>query len=123
MSVFYPVSGTVEEPVSLRPDDTAVNDLVEFASTEEVLIIGIIVANEDTSNAQTASVWYTVDSTDFLIFTDDLATASSVHDILPAPIRLRGKDGTRKIRVQAETADKVTFTVIYAGSNTHFANR
>lgn len=119
MSVFYAVGGAVEEPISLRPTGTGVTDLVEFDDKQEVLIIGLIVANQDAS-ARLASIWYTVASTDYLIYTGSVATTSSVHDILPAPIRLRGKDGVRKVKVQAAAADVVTFTVIYAATNAAF---
>lgn len=116
MSVFYPVTGAVEEPVFLRPDDTAVNDLIEFETTEEVSVIGLIVANED-SNAQLASIWVTIGAIDVLIFTASIGANTSAHDILPAPIKLQAKFGDRKIKVQAAAADVVTFTAIYSRTN------
>jgi hypothetical protein len=116
MSVFFPVLGAVEEPVSLRPANTSVNDLLTLAATEEVAIIGFIMANED-AGAHVVSIWYTIASTDYLIFRDTIAANETVREILPAPIRLAGKIGTRKIRVQADAADEVTFTVIFARSN------
>lgn len=119
MSVFYPVIGTLEEPVSLRPAGTGVVDLLTLADTEELSIIGFMVANQDAS-ARVASIWYTVGATDYLIYTASVGAGVSVHDILPAPIRLRGKDGTRKIRVQAAAADVVTFTVIISATNAQF---
>lgn len=122
MSVFYPVGGTAEEPISLRPDDTAVNDLLELSANQEISVIGLIVVNEDTANPQFASIWYTIGADDFLIFNKDIPAGDSVHEILQAPIRLVGKFGTRKIKVQAETADQVTFTVIYSATNAQFAN-
>lgn len=117
MSVFFPITGTAEEPVSLRPDGTGVEDILTVGNQEEIAVLGIIVVNEDDTNKLKASIWYTVGSTDHLIFTAELDTLETVNEILPAPIRLTGKLGTRKIKVQAEAADKVTFTVIYAGLN------
>lgn len=116
MSVFFPVLGAVEEPVSLRPANTSVNDILNLATTQEVQIIGFIMANEDTG-AHVVSIWFTIASTDYLIFRRSIPATETVSEILPAPIRLAGRFGTRKIRVQADSADNVTFTVIFAGSN------
>lgn len=115
MSVFYPVIGAPEEPVSLRPADTIPNDLVSLHQTEVVTVVGFIIVNEDVS-AHTVSVWYTLD-TDVLIYTGSIAAGTTVNDILKAPLRLYGKFGGRKIKVQADVADKVTFTAIVASIN------
>lgn len=116
MSVFYPVIGALEEPESLRPANTTANDLKSIGSAEIVTIVGIIIANEDIA-ARLVSVWYTIGATDYLIYTASVAATATVNDVVKAPIRLYGKSGARKIKVQADAADKVTFTIIVASIN------
>ena len=117
MSVFYPIIGAIQEPTSVALSTTDVTDIYTLGSTETVRIVGIIVANVDASNACGIKLWYTLGSTDYLIYQGDVAAQSTVTEALAHPLHLDGRKGTRKIRAQAEAADDLTVTVIVAGAN------
>lgn len=118
MSVVIPVAGNVEQPVSLKLPDTAVNDVLDMSvdTTGGVrTIVGIVIVNQDSSE-QKVSVWWNDGASDLAIYEGKVAANSTVQ-ALDAPLVMYTKVTGRKIKAQAAKADVVTVTVVYTLSN------
>lgn len=118
MSVVIPVAGNVEQPVSLKLPDTAVNDVLDMSvdTTGGVrTIVGIVIVNQDSAE-QKVSVWWNDGASDLAIY-EGKVSANSTVQALDAPLVMYTKVTGRKIKAQAAKANVVTVTVVYTLSN------
>ncbi len=118
MTTFSPATGALETPTSLLLTGTGVTDVYAMAAgrTDIVTVTGIIIANAG-SGANLVSVWWTENSTDYLIYRGSLSGNTTETDAVKHPIRLYAKSTARKIRAQAATGNEVTVTVITTTTN------
>lgn len=112
MSVLITSGGVLDDPTILLLPDTAVNDVLSMAAgTKEIRsVVGMIIVNAD-SSARQVDVWFTVNTTDRLIFSRSVAAHETVTEALAYPLKLNAKSTARKIRAQAAAAT-VTITLI-----------
>lgn len=112
MSTLIPVSGVLQEPTHLKLPDANVNDVLALAAetTRVLTVVGIIIVNDD-SAARVVNIWRTEDSTDYLIYSQSVASATTVTKALEYPLMLYAKSTARKIKAQAESANANTVTV------------
>ena len=80
---------------------------------EAALVYGAIIVNDDTSTCL-VNLYWTLNATDYGIYTDTIGASSTVTVGFDIPIKLFAKDTARKIRGKAATANKVTITILYA---------
>lgn len=118
MATFYPAIGSLETPTSLLLTGTSVTDVYAMAAgrTDLVTVIGVILANAGAS-PRVCSVWWTENSTDYLIWTGSVGAGTTEKDVVQHPIRLDAKSTARKIRAQAAAGNEVTVTLITATTN------
>ncbi len=118
MTTYSAAIGTIEDPVSVPLTTTSVTDIYAMAAgrPEMVTIIGVILANEGAS-PRLCSIWWTENSTDYLLWRGSVAAASTETDVVKHPIRLYAKSTARKIKAQAAAANEVTVTLIIATNN------
>lgn len=105
----------LQEPESLLLTTTSVTDVkaIAAASKEAYFVYGVIIANAD-STARKVSVWWTKDTTDYLVFVNTVGANETMTVGFDAPVKLIAKSTARKIRAQAAAANVVTVTVLYA---------
>lgn len=113
MSVLIPVSGILQNPVSLLLPDNAVNDVLvlDAGRADVVTIVSIAIVNRGASPRK-VTVWWTEDTTDFAIFERSVPATDSVV-VTDIPVKLFAKQTDRKIRAQAPAGNEVTVTVFY----------
>lgn len=106
-------TGSIAEPTSLLLDSTNVTDVLALtAGTSGSYTVGAIkIVNADSTD-RIVSVWWTKNTTDYLIFKATVG-ANSTIDAVDQPFQLIPKQSARKIRAQAAAANVVTVTVIY----------
>jgi hypothetical protein len=106
-------TGSIAEPTSLLLDSTNVTDVLALtAGASGSYTVGAIkIVNADSTD-RIVSVWWTKNTTDYLIFKATVG-ANSTIDAVDQPFQLIPKQNARKIRAQAAAANVVTVTVIY----------
>lgn len=124
MREFSNVAG-LQEPESLLLTTTSVTDVkaITAGAKETYFVYGVILANAD-STARKVSVWWTKDTTDYLVFVHTVGANETMTVGFDAPLRLFAKSTARKIKAQAAAASVVTVTVLYtiAGQTNDAAN-
>ena len=105
----------LQDPTSLSLSSTSVTDVLSISSGDKAtyLVYGVIIANADTT-ARKVSVWWTSNTTDYLLFNSTIGATESMTIGFDAPVKLFAKSTARKIRAQAAAANVVTVTVLYA---------
>jgi len=111
----FSVASGLQEPESLLLTTTSVTDVkaITAGAKETYTVYSVILANAD-STARKVSVWWTKDTTDYLIFVNTVGANETMTVGFDAPIKLFAKSTARKIRAQAAAANVVTVTVLYA---------
>lgn len=114
MREFSNVAG-LQEPISLLLTGTSVTDVYSISAGEKstAIVYGVIIANADTT-ARKVSVWWTSNTTDYLLFNSTIGATETMTIGFDAPVKLFAKSTARKIRAQAAAANVVTVTVLYA---------
>lgn len=109
--------GVLQQPVSLLLTGTSVTDVLSMAiGRQDVLTVsGWKIVNADSSD-RVVSLWWTDDSTDYLIFKGTIGANSTMWDDA-VDIKLFAKATAKKIKAQAAAGNVVTVTLITTASS------
>lgn len=105
----------LQEQISLQLTTTAVTDILSIAAgqTPTYLVYGVILVNDD-ATARLVNVYWTLNATDYGIFSATVGAGETTTVGFDVPIKLFAKSTARKIRAKAAAANVVTVTVLYA---------
>jgi len=109
-------AGVLQQPTSLLLTTTSVTDVLALAAgrPDVVTVAGWKIINADSSD-RLVSLWWTDNSTDYLIFRGVVGANSTMWDDA-ADLKLMAKSTAKKIRAQAAAANVVTVTLITTSS-------
>lgn len=109
-------AGVLQQATSLLLTGTSVTDVLSLTAgrTDTVTVARLKIANADTTD-RLVSVWWTDDSTDYLIFRHTVGANSTMWDD-DVDVKLMAKSTAKKIKAQAAAGNVVTVTLITTSS-------
>lgn len=129
MSTVYQTSGSLETPVTTAlATDTETDIYAPPDAKIRATVIGISVANVDTSNACRVTLRWSDGTSSFVFFTDSVPAGETITLTagLPMLLNTQAADGNgvaKKVTAQAATAGDLVVTVIASVSTQQQVNR
>lgn len=119
MSVALNLLGPIQNPKSVRLTTTAETDIV--APTGQIVVCGVSVANEDTSNAVRLTLRWSDGTNTYRFYEGSIAAGTSLDIAMAMPMLLNGGASAgnavaKKITAQAASVDDLTVTAVFVGS-------